>query len=96
MMHAIDLLPTIVSAAHGADAWLALSRVQALEGKALDGLDMWQALHTGAAAGPRTELLLEADPHSEGLEKEYCGDQHGQGPGTGYYAIRRNQWKLSE
>jgi arylsulfatase A-like enzyme len=94
LMHAIDILPTIVSAANGADAWHALAMAQAQEGKALDGMDMWGAISTGAAAGPRTELLLEADPHSLPLEKEYCGDQHGQGPGTGYYAVRRNQWKL--
>ena len=31
------------------------------EGKALDGMDIWGAISTGAAAGPRTELLLEAD-----------------------------------
>jgi hypothetical protein len=39
-------------------------------------------------------VLLEADPHSLPLERQYCGDQHGQGPGTAYYALRQGPWKL--
>ena len=79
IMHAIDILPTLVSAAHGAGALEALARSRADEGFPLDGIDHWEALSTGAAQGPRTEVLLEADPHSLPLQKQYCGDQHGQG-----------------
>lgn len=94
IMHAIDILPTLVSAAHGTSALGMLMESQDSLGLPLDGKDMWNVISTGVGEGPRTELLLEADPHSLPLQRQYCGDQHGQGPGTGYYALRRKQWKV--
>ena len=116
LVHAVDILPTLVSAAAGAAALGALAPLQ------LDGMDAWRVIaDPTVAAGPRTEALLEADPHSLPLQKEcgadapaptpslsparirlhplaaparYCGDQHGQGPGTPYYALRSGRWKL--
>ena len=40
---------------------------------------------------------MELDPHyccQPGGDSRYCGDQHGSGVGSGYYALRQGEWKL--
>jgi hypothetical protein len=65
------------------------------EGRPLDGVSQWETIAGGnLSLTARTEAMLEADPHSLPLEKAYCGDQHGAGPGTAYYAFRRQNWKI--
>jgi len=95
IMHAVDVLPTLIAAATGAEAYAALHEWYAAQGRPLDGVSQWEVIAGGdLTATARTEVMLEADPHSLPLEKEYCGDQHGSGPGTAYYAFRRAQWKI--
>lgn len=95
IMHAVDVLPTLVAAATGAEGHAALAGWLAAEGRPLDGVSQWGVIAGGdVTAAARTEVMLEADPHSLPLERQYCGDQHGSGPGTGYYAFRRGQWKI--
>ena len=90
IMHVTDWLPTVLHAAGGG-----ATPPQLLP---LDGVSQWAVLageeEVAADDGPRTEVLLEADPHSLPLQRAYCGDQHGSGNGTAYYALRRRQWKV--
>eukprot|EP00039_Didymoeca_costata_P007759 m.103473 g.103473 ORF g.103473 m.103473 type:complete len:244 (+) comp13814_c0_seq2:1033-1764(+) len=93
LMHVVDWLPTIIAATMGTSPLQAFADTQASKGFALDGVNMWSAI-CGLEAGNRTEALLECDPYSFPLDRNFPGDQHGNGAGTPYYAIRRNQWKL--
>lgn len=94
-MHAIDILPTVVAAALGNAGLQALHGWLADEGRPLDGISQWEVIAGGnLSAQARTEIMLEADPHSLPAEKEYCGDQHGSSPGTGYYAYRSGDHKI--
>jgi hypothetical protein len=55
-MHAVDILPTLVSAAAGADGLGSL-----LGPGPLDGMDMWRVIADATVAdGPRTEARLTA------------------------------------
>ena len=95
IMHTVDVLPTLLSAAHGHEVAAAFAAERAADGFPLDGVDMWSALSSAATAGPRVSVLLEFDQHVEdGYHHLYCGDQHGEGNGTAYYAVRSAQWKL--
>ena len=97
LMHAVDVLPTLVAAAtgsHGADL---LSQSMQAEGRPLDGMSLWEHITGVNKQPPRTELLMELDPHyccQPGGDSRYCGDQHGSGVGSGYYALRQGDWKI--
>ena len=83
LMHVTDVLPTIVAATHGAGALAAVAGWLSSQGRPLDGVSQWELIaSTGELPPARTEVLLEADPHSLPLERQYCGDQHGSGNGT--------------
>ena len=99
LMHATDVLPTLLDAAGAPSA----AQRQNARGLPLDGVSQWPVIAGderantvtyNSTSAPRTEILLEADDHSLPLQRQYCGDQHGSGPGTPYYAFRRAQWKL--
>ena len=96
IIHTTDVLPTLLSAAHGADVARTYASERAKAGKPMDGVDQWYAIKslTKMEKGPRSEALLELDPHSLPWQRQYCGDQHGQGNGTGYAALRSGRWKL--
>lgn len=95
LMHAVDIMPTIVEAVHGVDGVERLGDLLRAQGKPLDGMSLWQTIASSdPPEGPRTEALLEADPHALPWQKQYCGDQHGASPGTGYYALRRGNMKV--
>ena len=80
IMHAVDVLPTLVAAAAGGEAYAALLDWYAGEGRPLDGVSQWEVIAGGnVSAVARTEVMLEADPHSLPLQRQYCGDQHGAG-----------------
>jgi arylsulfatase B len=95
LMHAVDWLPTIITATHGNDGLDRVQEAMRMRGKPLDGVSLWATIASEEAIpGPRTEVLLEADPYALPLDPQYCGDQHGSGAGTGYYALRRGNLKV--
>ena len=66
-------------------------------GRPLDGVSLWPQIVGLDKTEARTELLMELDPHyccQPGGDSRYCGDQHGSGVGSGYYALRQGEWKL--
>jgi arylsulfatase B len=72
IMHAVDVLPTLLSAVHGATVARRVSDAMANAGLPLDGVDQWATIAAEVPApGPRTEVLLEADPWSLPLERQY-------------------------
>ena len=88
LMHAIDVMPTLVAALGGNASALAAP------GFALDGVSQWAVLASGAPA-VRDEVLLEADPYAYPQfgapgEAGCTGDEHA----TPYYGLRSQQWKL--
>ena len=105
LMHATDILPTLLAATHGVTGAALYAGALQQRGFKLDDFDQWTSIASSArgsrSAGPRTQLLMEADPHSLPLDRRYCSDQHGQGPGTAYFAFQQvdssgKRWKLYE
>jgi arylsulfatase A-like enzyme len=97
LMHAVDVLPTLVAAASGSHSVDLLHGYMAAAGRPLDGVSLWSQIAGVDSTPPRTELLMELDPHyccQPGGDSRYCGDQHGSGVGSGYYALRQGDWKL--
>jgi hypothetical protein len=96
LMHAVDVLPTLLGAAFGSSSNLFTAQMAA-QGRPLDGVNYWPYLTGVVATAPRTQLLMEADPHfccQPGGDSRFCGDQHGSDVGSGYFAFRKNNWKL--
>ena len=58
LVHVTDWLPTLVSAAGGDP--------DTLLGHNIDGVDQWAALRAGKQQGPRTEILYNIDPLTNG------------------------------
>jgi len=87
VMHAVDVLPTLVDALGGSASALASPLFP------LDGVSQWATIAAGAPAA-RTEVLLEADPyaspHFDAPGGGCSGDEHA----TPFYGLRSGRWKL--
>ena len=89
IMHAIDVLPTLVDALGGNASALARP------GFELDGVSQWGVISAGAPA-VRDTILLEADPYAAphfpapGGGDGCAGDEHA----TPYYGLRQGKFKL--
>ena len=89
IMHAIDVLPTLIDALGGNASALARP------GFELDGVSQWGVLSSGAPA-VRDTILREADPYAAphfpapGDGNGCAGDDHA----TPYYGLRQGKFKL--